>query len=99
MTAPTATPFDFSDAREVLLETRAREERAASTLGHELAWNADWLAPRVAGSGFWTPFMVRSQGHLAVGHVRGFAAGGLVVDGRGIARESRFEVIAGEVRS
>jgi hypothetical protein len=37
--------------------------------------------------------MVRSQGRVAVGGVRGFAASGLIVDGRGLAREARFEVV------
>lgn len=84
---------DFSDAREVLLDSRAREERAAAALGHELAWDADWLSKLCDGAGFWAPFMVRSSGHLAVGTARGFAASGMVVDGHGIARESRFEVV------
>jgi hypothetical protein len=84
---------DFSDAREVLLDVRAREQRASAALDAQLVWDAEWLRVLCDGSGFWSAPMVRSQGHLAVGPVRGFAASGHIVNGRGVARESRFEVI------
>ncbi len=89
-----STANDFSDAREVLLDSRAREQRASVALGADLAWDADWLRAMCDGSGFWRAPMVRSQGQLATGSARGFAASGAIVNGRGVARESRFEVVS-----
>jgi hypothetical protein len=87
-----ATEFDFSDARDIQLHSRHRNAQADIRLGHDLGWDADFIAHDCRGDGFAShPLLVAPGGWRE--QARAIAASGVIEGGRGIHRLGSFTVV------
>lgn len=84
--------MDFSDARHVLADARARNEADSAQLSGLLGWDWDWLAEHCLGDGFDKHRLLAAPGcwreqSLAV------RMSGSIEDNRGIHSQATFGVI------
>lgn len=83
--------FDFSDARDVLMDVRLRNATTDIRLGRDLGWDADFLSLDCRGDGFdHHPLLVAPGGWRE--QARAVAADGVIEDGRGVHRLGSFKV-------